>query len=1097
MRKARKSLLWRLGSFSQAEVRRPADAVFNPRFSRINGREHRYSVPAGWRKARSFRLPRWLTGDSGRDPGVETLVISTYLRAGFHVFEVASLQLVVKRAVRGDNAPWGEDVFGADPKRPYRLTGDIIRNWDEQVEQQLESADPSYDTLSFHETDQVINQPDLNFVIARVDGREMGCITEGPPSYALKGKDVYRLRRHSFAFFCEEDGHHEISVAAHRLPCWQDASNPYGRCLGKRFIPVSFSLFRTAAPQPVHTLKESLPAKPLLDLWGWESPIWYQRWDDPRGAKPRKIKRDAIDESFKRGANFLELYLSAYKERGLPIEWKEGDALAGRGRYLYRRSPDWDGKSLRALARFAHDRDFLMNWYFHFPYAPRYWEVPAAWLDALLRKLAGDHADALKHGWREVLDGIWFESGGSVTTPDLINVIRAMQQFNPGIVTSDTTYALVGKQGIWPGMFAYLSSVNRGPDDKDRSPAFTPGSMGTAYGESFLGFQCNCRVRQENRYGDTYPDWMLKLCNDYIRDYSLRPGGKRTASALFWISEADYVCHGEARDYVYGISQDPVRCAVSTRLTSTGRGGVFDQRKSQYLPLYYRRRDPHPASDYISQNNWFRLYVGSGRDSVELLYDPTGTAHYDSNSVSIPVSRGFLGTVSSAAVISYDAQINVQEPAGYISVLRTRARVVMNDPRSGTVEERVFTVQSDSPSFTIEVRRTHARSQQDMGLELGCEGYDRLTVDGKTHRGDCEVSPRARCLLLEDSRQLKPSLALHILKRGHVNRAAWQAGQRLVLWSENRKKYVDPHPHLRGVIYPVQHRTEEIRLLVSFLGVLYGKKDLKRLGEVLGSKAPQGGAPAGAVPRAAVRNVTLKTKTRLSNRTSLPVVAVAKVVNPGKGPYFVEEGGWWTCRGAQPCKGSRGDYLKLYLPARSGGSIHRYGLIDGVVMPGWGCQYTVALRDIKRLSPTRAGCVVRVMSTTPFLFAPRARFAKEIARVKLDGKDWRYFEGSVVFLPRIEGDYRLRVEYGKPSVPCLTRTHALVSEARWSGRTLHLRAGLPPWMKKLPRSLFLMVCVDSRGLKLQSVRGGEVVRQEGRKAMVRFKPGRLTLSFTR
>ena len=152
---------------------------------------------------------------------------------------------------------------------------------------------------------------------------------------------------------------------------------------------------------------------------------------------------------------------------------------------------------------------------------------------------------------------------------------------------------------------------------------------------------------------------------------------------------------------------------------------------------------------------------------------------------------------------------------------------------------------------------------------------------------------------------------------------------------------------------------------------------------------------------------------------------------------------WWTVRGGQTGSTEHADYLKVYLQANGHSMVQRGGYVHGVVRPGWGCQYLLAIQDC----PTRDECMVNVFQISSFVFAPRVEFAEPFNAVFVDGKRWDYHDGRHVFLPNRRGMYRIAVRDGMPPRPRITRTWAALSRAELreddSGLALELDVGHP------------------------------------------------------
>jgi hypothetical protein len=144
------------------------------------------------------------------------------------------------------------------------------------------------------------------------------------------------------------------------------------------------------------------------------------------------------------------------------------------------------------------------------------------------------------------------------------------------------------------------------------------------------------------------------------------------------------------------------------------------------------------------------------------------------------------------------------------------------------------------------------------------------------------------------------------------------------------------------------------------------------------------------------------------------------VHNPWETPYSVRENGWWIHRGGQPSR-EGGEWLRLYqLPGDEVVVIAGPQLLRRT-RPGPGSLNTVALKDLRPDSVT-----VRVLQIDALVSAPAVIMAEPFDEVLLDGEPWSYFDGSTVYLPKAEGDYRVETRSYGAQPPHLVRTRAAV-----------------------------------------------------------------------
>lgn len=265
-----------------------------------------------------------------------------------------------------------------------------------------------------------------------------------------------------------------------------------------------------------------------------------------------------------------------------------------------------------------------------------------------------------------------------------------------------------------------------------------------------------------------------------------------------------------------------------------------------------------------------------------------------------------------------------------------------------------------------------------------------------------------------------------------------------------------------------------------------------------------------------------------------PVQAV-QVSEPQEGPYLVQEAGWWRVRGGQPVtmpadeaahqaayrrwqlkherptpktfhrfslhqeaaspapiKPVAYDLVKVYTgtgPAR----VLPFGFIEGVVRPGHGCQYTMALTDVTA-TPTGATFRVQVDRLTAYVFAPRLHVAQPIAEVTLDGAPWHYLDNDLLLLPQHRGTYTIEVTFGERRLPSLTRTAAAVVATRIEDDAMIIDTDLPDYVRAIPDDLRYHAALRTPpGERLQAGDGSRYVRHEEQGVVISFRPGRCRL----
>ena len=927
--------------------------------------------------------------------------------------------------------------------------------------------------------------------IIYLDEREIGFGAAPAIDFTEEERDIttdFRCR-----FICLEEGEHTIAIEV--IHPWNDFSpNQPFPLYGIDLKPYKIKQHR-ATVDPQH------PGRVLLDAWGWHMPQTYQR--DRQGgysSEPPPLdyfKSQAIDESFRWGANVTEFYIIHNLNHGASkncwsMEWKADDPIKGADLYNRVEFKNWSDQQSIELCRHAHIRDLLFHWYGHYPTelgGDDPYEVYSQWVFNLLEKTARDFANVLGLGWKGAFDGFTSETCDYSRSAFFVEITKRLWKYNPG------AYQIENRGPNWdrpmtacaPDFMVAQASNHmhwNGYDDKDPIVAYDRKVEHGSLGKNFFLYQADCRAWSPNFFGgNTRPDYVLKQCNDFFRGRAEHPDDT-VESAIWWLNESKITGPEELRRYIYGITQDPVKCAVTCNLGTTGVGGTMDHWHRTDMAEYdgAPRYQTRPRSEFFHdtsfiQNNFFRVYFHTNIDGGVLMYDLEGLAHYDSNSLAVPFSRDFLSTVVEG-VGKLIRKARYVEPAGYKAVYEEEARIQSEKVR----ERRTVTMHSDTPYFKVLVQRESEISE--LGTRIGLEHYDSMTVNGKTYRKTVSLNC-PKTMVFADSRGILPELTVFVLKPGQIRKAEWEPEKALVLQSED-----------------VNQETIELAFAV------------------LENETPKG-TEIDDLLQAMQQNEQEvdfdgKEVIEVSNPHPFPMIRILKIADPDGSPYQVCENGWWMFRGAQPSLEYPGyDYLKLYLPAKGVVKVRRYGFIDGVVKNGWGCQYVMAIGEVKagekraregetrketaekqgsRGAGERTGeCVVKVFNVTPLIFAPRVQFAKRIASVKLDGKPWHYFDEDLVFLPNRPGTYRIEVEYGEPTMPHLTRSYAVLESSQWDGKILTLEFALPPWANKLYPGLKLTGVVKTEGREVRSVKEASVIYQREKGMVIEYLPGKVVV----
>jgi len=388
-------------------------------------------------------------------------------------------------------------------------------------------------------------------------------------------------------------------------------------------------------------------------------------------------------------------------------------------------------------------------------------------------------------GWKGAFDGFTSETCDYSRSAFFVEITKRLWKYNPG------AYQIENRGPNWDRPmtacapnFMIAQACNHmhwnGYDDKDPIVAYDRKVEHGSLGKNFFLYQADCRMWSPNFFGgNTRPDYVLKQCNDFFPGRAEHPEDM-VESAIWWLNESKITGPEEIRRYVYGITQDPVKCAVTCNLGTTGAGGTMDHwhrtDMAEYdgAPRYQTRPRTEVFHDTsIIQNNFFQACFHTNIDGGVLLYDPEGLAHYDSNSLAVPLSKDFLSTVVEG-VGKLVRKAQYVEPAGYKAVYEEEAEI----QSGGVRERRTVTVHSDTPYLKVLIQRESEIPE--LGTRIGLEHYDSMTVDGMTYRKavslDCP-----KVMVFADSQGILPELTVLVLKTGQIRKAEWGPGKTLVL----------------------------------------------------------------------------------------------------------------------------------------------------------------------------------------------------------------------------------------------------------------------------------------------------------------------------
>lgn len=389
------------------------------------------------------------------------------------------------------------------------------------------------------------------------------------------------------------------------------------------------------------SLLTEVPGRIPLVAWGWHGPLSYQVV--PRtGYDLAYFKKHIVDESWKWGANLLELYPPNYFPFGYPMPWDVEDPEFVKPQlYRFWRDPRWTEENLRELTRHCHQRGLLAQWFILPP--PSASGIPEENL-AGFGYWARRWSDALTQPAADLLDGLgyemWFIDNEGRTA-------RQLWKSNPGMYMFATSNWQEQRSPNYTEAYtcahgeSHLSHRIRGRDDQygyENPPGARP-----------IACQADCRPLRltDPGWGDwcrfsqgTWPDWILKQAEDFFRRQIIA-GERVDAHTIYWLREPESTLPRALRRYVYAASMDPIRHAAAARLYSTGLGGYFDRMRDAIDCTIFHRH-PHPFDTAYIGNNYLRLYRRADRDHGVLMLDPTRTGHFDSDSEARELSANFI-----------------------------------------------------------------------------------------------------------------------------------------------------------------------------------------------------------------------------------------------------------------------------------------------------------------------------------------------------------------------------------------------------------------------------------------------------------------------
>ncbi|MBE7559707.1 hypothetical protein HS125_12475 [bacterium] len=522
-------------------------------------------------------------------------------------------------------------------------------------------------------------------VFLQVDGRDRGLFFV--PSYDVG--PPWATRKFSRDFVIQKSGEHTVGLEIEE---------------GAGAVVLdALSIEKLPMPTARDWSRDETAGRPAIDAWGWYAPVSYQRPTE-FGVDLAYMKRRVIDESCTWGSNMVELFHDHFFPfSSWYMPWDESDPKRPRS-YRYVKNPHWGPEDFLGMARYCHERDMLLHWY-HFTGGT---QTTADKL-ALLAKAADDYGDALEMPPDDLMDGMGLET--FVIPPQQVG--ETILPYNPGYYLYDLNRSTTEALSFFsPSTMCAHAWEPEGYDDA--YPIVYPSGDGQEYywrrypnpanGQQRLGYQADCRIRRPpaGPFKDTWffgggchPDWVVKQCFDFLRDAYLDPP-TGMGSAVWWITEVEEITDDPMRRIVYAASMDPIRAALAFDLGTTGVGGFFDQTAAKHPDISTRRetiwrpRLDRPYTDHVLQNNYFRLYIPADGSPEVLDFDPTGTAHFDFNSMAVRISDRLIEDGKAGAT----PEITIQETGGVTAAIHSRRQ---------DGEQRGYYTIADLPMFTIDL----------------------------------------------------------------------------------------------------------------------------------------------------------------------------------------------------------------------------------------------------------------------------------------------------------------------------------------------------------------------------------------------------------
>jgi len=1043
----RSGVVWQLGRPTAQSFDSETDGSCHPHFALLTAPFIRVDAD---NTAAEALVPRRLTADCRKFAGAECLEIDMRVLPGRY-----TLQIDVLETVKSDFCTVSLDgyeigafgiPFAGDPAHTYRNARALSeRHMQQQAEHTAIKS-------RYHLDD----------------------------TYAVQ---MRRLRpfRFELPLVIAADGRHTLSLRCH-ASAHSERQDVY---VGDGFSLICLALaegMKEAEP----SLRRPFPGQPLIDLWGWMS---MTSFDHPgnRETSPERLIARALREPGKWGANNFEL-LPVHRD-GVLFDFTDDPAWVNSVGYEQSLETEYTNATIASILGQARKHGMLNTLFFYSLYGANFIErkLTSVQRQQLAERLFARWMDAAD-GARPRFDAMSMEAWVPFDAPAFQQLVW---RWNPGLCLLMSSGAAGGvpeaqAYGYTPGLHAYNAHwqgplcYQTGFDLSHPLQPYPPEAYETQWGTTYFYMQGCGQSHHPRRlfpllrfaeYGITNrtaaPDWIVAQAHQFAYRRWMNPHD-RLASAVCWEADEETMAPDETRVYVYAASQDPIRLAVAGQLTDTGLGGELAMKHSlkKAAPgdtTRVRPRHRYPASTHFIQNNHLQMLVFADREYNSLQCDLQRAGCYYNSGALVELAFPMCAT-RFADNRFLRQQATYPEPAGPKAILREESELgslAMTIRQTRTIE--MF---ADCPGLRIRIERRLSHGQGGtVDTVMSFRGHDVIVVGDKTYseRLELQGTDGGEPIRLIDSRGVLPDVVIGMQGTDAPERLVWLPGSGLE-WSHAlyRSHCID----ISLVVPDGMQRDWSSELLLAMLCEVDG--------------APAAGDPG--------------TAALCRNTLPAPSVKVVQLPSVGDGPYMVRERGWWRVRGASPSRTNPGmDRVKVYADGGEEVPILPAGYVEGIVKPGWGCQHVLAIRDASR----QAACVqftVHVDGVTPLLFAPRVELCSSVGHVWVNGKEWHYQDGSVLYLPNRPGMYAIEAANGAVGqTPHLLASYALISETSWRDGIFRFRADHPLWTRKTGEDFRYTAIIDPCGRKAEAISNGTLLDVRNDKLVLAFEPGEVSV----